>query len=76
MARLEAFVREEMRVAALDAEGKPVEDGEERTLDVVPVSAKFSLNLKKVVGLMQGYVEEARAKKGIDANAVGRFFRS
>ena len=29
-------------------------------LDVVPVSAKFSNNLTKVVGLMRGYVEDAR----------------
>jgi GTP-binding protein len=29
-------------------------------LDIVPVSAKFSNNLTKVVGLMRGYVEEAR----------------
>ena len=29
-------------------------------LDVVPVSAKFSNNLTKVVGLMRGYVEKAR----------------
>ena len=29
-------------------------------LDVVPVSAKFSNNLRKVVGLMKGYVENAR----------------
>lgn len=29
-------------------------------LDVVPVSAKFSNNLTKVVGLMRGYVEGAR----------------
>jgi GTPase len=31
-------------------------------LDVVPVSAKFSNNLTKVVGLMRGYVEETREK--------------
>ena len=49
--RLEEFVAQEMRVV----------DGEEgRVLDVVPVSAKFSLNLKKVVGLMRRYVEDAR----------------
>ena len=29
-------------------------------LDVVPVSAKFSNNLTRVVGLMRGYVEDAR----------------
>ncbi|KAK7017559.1 GTPase of the mitochondrial inner membrane that associates with the large ribosomal subunit [Paramarasmius palmivorus] len=28
-------------------------------IDVVPVSAKYSLNLKRVVGLMKGYVESA-----------------
>ncbi|KIK82016.1 hypothetical protein PAXRUDRAFT_154750 [Paxillus rubicundulus Ve08.2h10] len=31
-----------------------------RVMDVVPISAKFSQNLKKVVGLMQTYVVEAR----------------
>ncbi|KAH7912845.1 hypothetical protein BJ138DRAFT_1099930 [Hygrophoropsis aurantiaca] len=34
--------------------------GLERVLDVVPTSAKYSQNLRKVVGLMQNYVEEAR----------------
>ncbi|KAI1792412.1 GTP-binding protein Obg/CgtA [Ganoderma leucocontextum] len=71
---LETYVKEQMKVPVLDAEGNPVETGEERTLDLVPVSAKFSLNLKRVVGLMQGYVEEARKKKGIDAEALGRVF--
>ena len=47
LARLERFVAEEMIV-----------DG--GTLDVVPISAKFNMNLKKAVGLMRGYVEEAR----------------
>ena len=72
--RLELYVKEQMKVPALDAEGNPVETGEERTLDLIPVSAKFSLNLKRVVGLMQGYVEEARKAKGIDVEAVGRIF--
>ena len=31
-------------------------------LDVVPVSAKFSNNLTRVVGLMRGYVEDARER--------------
>ncbi|TFK92547.1 GTP-binding protein Obg/CgtA [Polyporus arcularius HHB13444] len=52
--RLEAFVAEEMRMGEGDGQ---------RALDVVPVSAKFSLNLKKVVGLMRRYVEEAREAK-------------
>ncbi|EPQ51797.1 GTP-binding protein Obg/CgtA [Gloeophyllum trabeum ATCC 11539] len=52
LARLEDFVKTEMRL----------EDGEGRTLDVVPVSAKYSMNLRKVVDLMVGYVEEARSK--------------
>ncbi|KAF7330580.1 putative GTP-binding protein P8A3.11c, mitochondrial [Mycena venus] len=34
--------------------------GEGRRLDVVPVSAKFSQNLTRVVGLMRTYVQEAR----------------
>ncbi|RPD61539.1 GTPase [Lentinus tigrinus ALCF2SS1-7] len=54
--KLEAFVAEEMCV-----EGGEAEKG--HALDVVPVSAKFSLNLKKVVGLMRRYVEEAREAK-------------
>lgn len=55
LARLEQFVKEEMGV-----------DG--RALDVVPISAKFNMNLKKTVGLMRGYVEEARrlATMGFD----------
>ena len=35
-------------------------DDELGPLDVVPISAKFSNNLTKVVGLMRGYVEDAR----------------
>ncbi|KAI0753305.1 GTP-binding protein Obg/CgtA [Daedaleopsis nitida] len=58
--QLERFVAEEMRVRLEDAEGTFVS---ERTLDVVPVSAKFSLNLRKVARLMRGYVEEARLSK-------------
>lgn len=42
--RLEAYVQREMG----------------HRMDVVPVSAKFGQNLKRVVGLMQGYVREAR----------------
>ena len=61
--RLETFVREEMPISVQDAEGTVVE---ERVLDVVPVSAKFSLNLRKVVGLMRRYVEEAREGKARD----------
>jgi GTP-binding protein len=35
-------------------------EGDLGPLDIVPVSAKFSNNLTKVVGLMRGYVEDAR----------------
>ena len=42
--RLESYVQTEMG----------------RQMDVVPISAKFGQNLKRVVGLMQGYVREAR----------------
>ncbi|KAL4072278.1 P-loop containing nucleoside triphosphate hydrolase protein [Scleroderma citrinum] len=49
--RLEEFVRTEMGML----EGTRV-----RTMDIVPVSAKFGQNLKKVVMLMRGYVEDAR----------------
>ncbi|KAH7883068.1 GTP-binding protein Obg CgtA [Phlebopus sp. FC_14] len=43
-----------------------VRSGQEssRKMDVVPVSAKFGQNLKKVVALMQTYVEEARNLSG------------
>ncbi|KAJ7126980.1 hypothetical protein C8R44DRAFT_780111 [Mycena epipterygia] len=46
--RLEEYVVERM----VSGEGLP--------LDVVPVSAKFSQNLTRVVGLMRTYVQEAR----------------
>lgn len=61
---LEAFVEREMAVAVQDVEGNVV--GRHK-LDVVPISAKYSMNLRKVVGLMRGYVEEART--GIQAVA-------
>ena len=32
------------------------------TLDVVPVSAKYGLNLRRVGTLMRGYVEEAKGE--------------
>ncbi|KAI0772721.1 GTP-binding protein Obg/CgtA [Trametes elegans] len=57
LARLQQFVESEMRV--------PVEGGE-RPLDVVPISAKFSMNVRKVVRLMQTYVEEAREREARD----------
>ncbi|KAJ7903520.1 GTPase [Mycena olivaceomarginata] len=46
--RLEEFVAERLL------------SGDGRKLDVVPVSAKFSQNLTRVVGLMRTYVQEAR----------------
>lgn len=52
LARLEEFVARELSV--LD------EQGNTRCLDVVPISAKFSQNLRKIVGLMEKYVVEAR----------------
>ncbi|KAI0943427.1 hypothetical protein AcW1_002589 [Taiwanofungus camphoratus] len=55
--KLEEFVKREMSVQVLDVTGKVTG---ERMLDVVPISAKFSLNLRKVVNLMRTYVEEAR----------------
>lgn len=58
--RLQAFVAAEMRVPVLDAAGAVVG---ERPLDVVPISAKHSMNLKRVVRLMRTYVEEARERK-------------
>ncbi|KAH9474762.1 putative GTP-binding protein P8A3.11c, mitochondrial [Psilocybe cubensis] len=40
-----------------------------RLLDVVPISAKFSQNLRKVVGLMQKYVEEERDRMEEESEA-------
>lgn len=55
--RLEEFVEQEMTVQVQDNTGGVMA---ERKLDVIPISAKYSLNLRKVVNLMRGYVEEAR----------------
>ncbi|KAJ8585620.1 GTP-binding protein Obg/CgtA [Rhizopogon salebrosus TDB-379] len=49
--RLEEYVKTEMVVKTADGE---------RILDVIPASAKLSQNMKKLVGLMQKYVEQAR----------------
>ncbi|KAI9056432.1 GTPase [Trametes sanguinea] len=57
--RLEEFVAAEMSVPVLDVDGAVVQGP---PLDVVPISAKYSMNLKKVVRLMRAYVEEAREK--------------
>ncbi|KAF9238131.1 GTP-binding protein Obg CgtA [Melanogaster broomeanus] len=51
LGKLEHYVRTEMAIGGGTGG---------RVMDVVPVSAKFSQNLKKVVGLMQAYVKEAR----------------
>jgi GTP-binding protein len=56
--RLEEFVRNEM-VGAVDVDGRHA-----RPLDVIPVSAKYAQNLRKVVAALRGYVEEARASTG------------
>ncbi|KAF5385716.1 hypothetical protein D9757_005485 [Collybiopsis confluens] len=52
LGRLEEFVEKELTIVD--------EEGNRRCLDVVPISAKFSQNLKQVVSLMQEYVTEAR----------------
>ena len=57
LAKLQEYVRTEMEVLERAGQGEVVS---KRQLDVVPVSAKFSLNLRKVVALMRGYVAEAR----------------
>ncbi|KAI0080391.1 GTPase [Panus rudis PR-1116 ss-1] len=57
LAKLEKFVEDEMTVMVTDSDGVQVQ----QRLDVVPISAKFSMNMRKVVGLMRSYVEEARA---------------
>ncbi|KAG8216150.1 hypothetical protein J3R82DRAFT_8156 [Butyriboletus roseoflavus] len=51
LCRLEAYVETKMAVDG---------SGTRRQMDVVPISAKFGQNLKRVVGLMQGYIKEAR----------------
>ncbi|KAI6141820.1 GTPase [Pisolithus tinctorius] len=48
--RLEEFVKAEMVIS----------EGGEAAMDVIPVSAKYGQNLKKVVLAMKGYAEEAR----------------
>ncbi|TFL06976.1 GTP-binding protein Obg CgtA [Pterulicium gracile] len=53
--RLEEYVRENVQA--------------DRPLDVVPVSAKFSQNAAKVVRLLNGYVQEAKAEAGAEAEA-------
>ena len=50
--RLEEYVNINMSVQT---------NGQLQALDVVPVSAKFGQNLKRVVSLLRTYVEEARA---------------
>ncbi|KAG1793075.1 GTP-binding protein Obg CgtA [Suillus plorans] len=52
--RLEEYVKTEMVVKTPDGE---------RILDVIPTSAKMSQNLKRVVVLMQKYVQQARTVK-------------
>ncbi|KAI6035780.1 GTPase [Pisolithus marmoratus] len=62
--RLEEFVKTEMVI--LEGGGTTGDVDEvgmrrsRRTMDVIPVSAKYGQNLKKVVLSMKGYVEEAR----------------
>ncbi|CDO75097.1 hypothetical protein BN946_scf185010.g22 [Trametes cinnabarina] len=55
--RLEEFVAAEMSVPVLDVDGAVVQG---YPLHVVPISAKYSMNLRKVVRLMRTYVQEAR----------------
>ncbi|EIW79708.1 GTP-binding protein Obg CgtA [Coniophora puteana RWD-64-598 SS2] len=55
LARLQEFVEREMGVV-------DERTGERTALEVVPVSAKFSQNLRRVVASMHGYVEEARRR--------------
>lgn len=55
--RLQDFVAEEMLVQLQDDAGNVYGT---RALDVVPISAKYNLNVQKAVTLMRRYVEEAR----------------
>lgn len=61
LVRLQEYVQTEMQVMERAGQGEVVAT---RQLDVVPVSAKFSLNLRKVVRLMRAYVQEAKATVG------------
>ncbi|KAI6020258.1 GTP-binding protein Obg CgtA [Pisolithus microcarpus] len=61
--RLEEFVKMEMEIFERGETTGDVGVEEcrgRRTMDVVPVSAKYGQNLKRVVLAMKGYVEEAR----------------
>lgn len=61
--RLEEFVKTEMVIFERGETTGDVDVQERRgrrTMDVVPVSAKYGQNLKRVVLAMKGYVEEAR----------------
>ncbi|KAH9925096.1 P-loop containing nucleoside triphosphate hydrolase protein [Fomitopsis serialis] len=65
--KLEEFAEREMKVQAQDPAGNVVG---ERAPDVIPISAKHSLNLRKVVGLMRRYVEEARREEDPSQKSV------
>ncbi|EIN14607.1 GTP-binding protein Obg/CgtA [Punctularia strigosozonata HHB-11173 SS5] len=61
--RLEEFVKAEMRIPLPTTPF--TEQGQDprptyKHLDVIPVSGRYSQNLRRVVALMQSYVEEAR----------------
>lgn len=62
LARLEAFVKDEMTPSDCDAEGYRTWE-EVKALEVVPVSAKYRQNLEKVVRLLGSYVHEAREEQ-------------
>ena len=56
LAKLQDFVKNDMEAYDLD------NDGARHVLDVIPVSAKYSQNLPKLVTLLQQYVRDARKK--------------
>lgn len=66
--KLEEFVRTEMstvRDHGNEEEGSSASNQQglqSRPLDVIPISAKFNMNIQRVVMLMRRYVEEARAQ--------------
>ena len=64
--QLEEYVENEMRVPLLDTEGNVLE---RRSLQVVPISAKYNLNVRKVVGLLKEYVQEARSTEVVVSDA-------
>jgi GTP-binding protein len=63
--QLEQFVDTKMAMVGKGGNGETTK----RTLEVVPTSAKFSQNMRKVVSMLRTYVEEAREQEGKKRNS-------